>query len=53
MPGMERDDPNQVTLEPGRTGELVWQFAKAGTVDFACVQPGHLEAGMMGKVSVK
>mgnify|MGYP001575112931 CR=1 FL=1 len=53
MPGMEHDDPNQVTLAPGETGELVWQFTKAGTVDFGCVQPGHLEAGMMGKVSVK
>lgn len=53
MPGMEHDDPNQVTLAPGETGELVWQFTKAGTVDFGCVQPGHLEAGKMGKVSVK
>ena len=53
MPGMEHDEPNMVTLAPGESGELVWQFTKAGTVDFACVQPGHLEAGMMGKVSVK
>ena len=53
MPGMEHADPNQVTLAPGESGELVWQFTKAGTVDFACVQPGHLEAGMIGKVSVK
>lgn len=29
------------------------QFTKAGTVDFACVQPGHFEASMMGTVSVK
>ena len=53
MPGMEHDEPNQVTLEPGKTGELVWQFTKAGMVDFACLQPGHFEAGMIGKVSVK
>ena len=53
MPGMEHDEPNQVTLDPGKTGELVWQFTKSGTVDFACLQPGHFEAGMMGKVSVK
>jgi uncharacterized cupredoxin-like copper-binding protein len=53
MPGMEHAEPNQVTLDPGRTGELIWQFTKAGTFDFACLQPGHFEAGMMGKVSVR
>jgi uncharacterized cupredoxin-like copper-binding protein len=53
MPGMEHADENQVTLAPGKSGELVWQFTKAGTVDFACLEPGHFEAGMMGKVSVK
>ena len=42
-----------MTLDPGKTGELIWQFAKAGTFDFACLQPGHFEAGMMGTVSVK
>lgn len=53
MPGMEHADPNMVTLAPGKTGELVWQFTKAGMVDFACLQPGHFEAGMKGTVSVK
>lgn len=53
MPGMEHADPNMVTLDAGKSGEMVWQFTKAGTVDFACLQPGHFEAGMMGKISVK
>jgi uncharacterized cupredoxin-like copper-binding protein len=53
MPGMEHDEPNQLALDPGKSGELVWQFTKAGTVDFACLQAGHFEAGMKGKVSVK
>ena len=53
MPGMEHDEPNMVTLDPGKSAELVWQFTKAGTVDFACLQPGHFEAGMLGAVSVK
>lgn len=53
MPGMEHADPNMVTLDPGKTGELIWRFTKAGTFDFGCLQPGHFEAGMMGKVSVK
>jgi uncharacterized cupredoxin-like copper-binding protein len=49
---MEHADPNQVTVDPGKTGELVWQFTKAGTFDFACLVPGHFEAGMVGKVRV-
>ena len=53
MPGMEHEEPNQMTLDPGKSGELVWQFTKAGTVDFACLQPGHFEAGMKGTVLVK
>lgn len=50
---MEHADPNQVTLEPGKTGELVWQFIRAGTFDFACLQPGHFNAGMRGKIAVQ
>ena len=53
MPGMEHAEPNQVTVEPGRTGQILWRFIKAGQVEFACLQPGHLEAGMKGSVSVR
>lgn len=52
-PEMEHDDPNQVQVDPGKTGEFIWKFANAGTFDFACLQPGHFEAGMAGKVAVK
>ena len=52
FPGMEHVDPNQASVEAGQTGELVWQFTKAGTFDFACLQAGHYEAGMRGKVVV-
>lgn len=52
FPEMEHADPNQVSVEPGKTGELVWRFTQDGTFDFACLQPGHFEAGMVGKVSV-
>ena len=52
MPGMEHADDNMLTVEPGKTGELVWQFTRSGTVNFACLQPGHFEAGMLGKVRV-
>lgn len=53
MPGMEHAESNQVRVEPGQTGELVWRFAKAGDVDFACLEPGHFEAGMKGRIVVK
>ncbi|MGK6306162.1 cupredoxin domain-containing protein [Variovorax sp. DT-64] len=51
-PEMEHADPNMVTLAAGKTGEIVWQFTKAGKVDFACLQPGHYDAGMKGAVNV-
>ncbi len=53
FPEMEHSEPNQVSVEPGKTGELIWQFSKAGTFDFACLQPGHFEAGMRGNIIVK
>lgn len=53
MPEMEHADANQVTVDPGKTGEIIWQFTKAGKFDFACLQPGHFESGMKGKIAVK
>ena len=51
-PGMEHDEPNAVYIRPGETREIIWQFSKAGTVDFACTVPGHFEAGMGGSIKV-
>ncbi|MGJ7498560.1 cupredoxin domain-containing protein [Variovorax sp. RT4R15] len=51
-PEMEHSDPNMVTLAAGKSGEIVWQFTKAGKVDFACLQPGHYDMGMKGAVKV-
>jgi len=51
-PNMKHAQPNMITLGPGKIGGLVWQFDQPGTVDFACLVPGHLEAGMVGKVKV-
>lgn len=53
MPEMKHAEPNMITVNPGQKGGLVWQFPQAtGTVDFACLVPGHMEAGMVGKVKV-
>jgi uncharacterized cupredoxin-like copper-binding protein len=53
FPEMEHADANMAHVKPGRSGEIVWQFTKAGEFRFACLQPGHFEAGMVGKVVVK
>ena len=52
MPGMAHQEANQITLSPGQRGGIVWQFAKAGTVSYACLIPGHKEAGMVGTMEV-
>ena len=51
-PEMEHADANMLTLAPGKSGEIIWQFTKAGEIDFACLQPGHYDAGMKGAVKV-
>lgn len=51
-PEMEHADANMVTVAPGKSGEIIWQFTKPGKVEFACLQPGHYDAGMKGSVNV-
>lgn len=53
MPGMRHEEPNMISLAPGKSGELIWRFERPGSVDFACLQPGHLEAGMTGEIVVE
>ncbi|MGM9481785.1 cupredoxin domain-containing protein [Roseateles sp. NT4] len=53
FPEMEHADANMAHVKPGKSGEIVWQFTKAGEFQFACLQPGHFEAGMVGKLTVK
>jgi len=52
-PGMEHDEPHMAHVAPGRTGEIGWKFTRPGTFHFACLIPGHFEAGMLGKIIVK
>jgi putative spermidine/putrescine transport system substrate-binding protein len=52
MPDMQHSGPNMASLAPGEHGELTWKFTRTGTVAFACLQSGHLEAGMRGTVAV-
>lgn len=52
-PNMEHDEPNGREVEPKKTGEIVWKFTKAGEFEYACLIPGHREAGMIGTIVVK
>jgi uncharacterized cupredoxin-like copper-binding protein len=52
-PDMEHDDPNAKSVDPDKSAEILWRFTKTGTFEFACLIPGHREAGMHGTVTVK
>ena len=52
FPDMEHEEPHMLSVAPGKQGELIWHFTSASTVDFACLRPGHYEAGMKGKIQV-
>lgn len=51
-PGMVHDDPFMAHVAPGRTEIIVWQFTREGTYYYGCLEPGHFEAGMAGKLEV-
>ena len=52
-PEMEHDDPNATRVAPRQTSEIIWKFTKPGQFEFACLIPGHRDAGMFGSVDVK
>jgi uncharacterized cupredoxin-like copper-binding protein len=52
-PEMEHDDPNGKRVKPNEKNEILWRFTKRGEFEFACLIPGHYQAGMFGKVIVK
>ena len=50
---MAHDDPYIAHVPPGETGRIVWQFTRAGEFYYACLVPGHFEAGMIGTIVVR
>jgi len=52
FPNMAHDEPYMVHVDPGKTGEIVWTFNRAGRFEFACLIAGHYEAGMRGTLTV-
>ncbi len=53
MPDMKHEDGNTVTVQPGESKELTWQFSGPNQVVFACNVPGYFEAGMHHEVEIK
>ena len=53
FPNMEHDEPYMAHISPGKVGEMVWQFTQPGEFYYACLMPGHMEAGMVSKIIVK
>ena len=52
-PGMEHDEPHMAHVSPGKSGEIGWHFTQPGDFYYACLLPGHFEAGMVGRITVK
>jgi uncharacterized cupredoxin-like copper-binding protein len=52
FPGMEHDEPYMAHVKPGKAGEIVWTFNRAGDFEFACLIAGHYQAGMVGRIKV-
>ncbi len=53
MPDMDHAEANMIRLAPGQRGSLIWQFDFPGEIDFACLVPGHYEAGMYGSIDIE
>ncbi len=52
FPNMEHDEPYMAHVGPGKSGEMIWHFNRAGEFDFACLIPGHFQGGMRGTIRV-
>ncbi|HWI13302.1 MAG TPA: cupredoxin family protein [Burkholderiales bacterium] len=53
FPGMEHDEPYMAHVAPGKAETIAWQFTRPGDFYYGCLIPGHFEAGMIGKVTVR
>ncbi|TVP89056.1 MAG: hypothetical protein EA348_09235 [Pseudomonadaceae bacterium] len=53
FPDMEHDAPYMAHVDPGESASIIWTFNRGGRVDFACLLPGHYQAGMVGYIDVE
>ncbi len=52
FPTMEHDEPYMAHVASKASGAIVWTFNRPGRFAFACLIPGHYQAGMVGTVTV-
>ncbi len=52
FPNMEHDEPYMAHVDPGKSGQIIWRFNRAGDFEFACLIAGHYQAGMRGTIKV-
>ena len=50
--GMAHNGGNSIRLQPGETKSLTWRFGDTGTLEYACHEPGHYQAGMRGQIKI-
>ena len=50
---MGHSHSNSVLLAPKEKGGLIWKFHNATNIEIACNVPGHYQAGMIAKVTIK
>ena len=43
---------NAVSVAPGETEELTWEFSETGEVLYGCHEAGHYDGGMVGTIEV-
>lgn len=50
---MEHDEAFMTHVKSGEdVGVIIWNFNRPGEFEFACLIPGHYQAGMVGSISV-
>jgi uncharacterized cupredoxin-like copper-binding protein len=50
--GMDHDEENAISVDPGATKELTFTFDEAGETFAGCHVPGHYPAGMKATITV-
>jgi len=52
MPDTRHEHDNVLTVDPGQTRSIVWEFGDTAEVELACHMHGHYEQGMLVRVTV-
>lgn len=50
---MDHGMGNAVTVSPGETQELTWEFSEPGEILYGCHEAGHYDGGMVGTITVE